>query len=220
MKYPLTDFKQYRCILFDMDGTLVDSMPYWRRLGRDYLLSRGCQPEEDLEKKIAPMTLLESATYFRDHFGLDETPEQVIEGFKSLMDENYRLRVPAKPGAVRFVRSLFEMGVPLSVCSATPTPMVKTMLDRIGILPCFRHITSCEEAGAGKDRPDAFLQALEKENARPEEALLFEDADFAVKTAKALGMHVISVFDSTCRKTPEEMARMSDDYIRSFEEFF
>ncbi len=211
-------WKQYRCAIFDMDGTLVDSMPYWHRLGRDYLIAAGKAPEDDLEQRIAAMTLAESAVYFREYYGLDRTPEEIADGFRDLMEENYRLRVPAKPGAAEFVKALKEAGLSLGVCSATPVPLVRVMLERLGILSCFDHITSCEEAGAGKDRPDAYLLALSRAGAGPEEAILFEDADFAIRTALKLGMHVAAVYDASCHSTPEELRALTGIYIRSFEE--
>ncbi len=211
-------WKKYRCALFDMDGTLVDSMPYWHSLGRDYLSAQGIKAEEDLERRIAAMTLEESAAYFREHYGLEQEPEEIIRGFSSLMEENYRLRIPAKPGAAEFVKALSEAGLYLGVCSATPVPLVRVMLERLGILQYFSHITSCEEAGAGKEHPDAYLLALSRAGFRPEETVLFEDADFAIRTALDMGMHVAAVYDKSCRSTPEKLQALTGDYIFSFED--
>ena len=211
-------WKKYRLAIFDMDGTLVDSMPYWHRLGRDYLVSRGRTPEDDLEERIAPMTLSESAEYFREHYRLDETPEEIARGFGELMEENYRLRVPAKPGAPEFVRALRDAGIRLSVCSATPVGLVDLMLRRIGIRDCFECVTSCDEAGAGKDRPDAYLLALSRAGCSPDEAVVFEDAEYAIRTAVKLGLHVAAVYDSSCRMDPDELRAVTDEYITGFDE--
>ena len=211
-------WKKYPCAIFDMDGTLVDSMPYWHRLGRDYLILHGLKPEADLEQQIAAMTLLESAEYFRDHYGLKLSADEIIQGVNELMEENYRLRIPAKPGAEAFVKALRDAGIHLHICSATPVPLVKVMLERLGILSCFESITSCEEAGAGKDRPDAYLLSLSRAGFKPEETILFEDADFAIRTALKLGLHVAAVYDASCRSTPEELRAAAEEYIVSFED--
>ena len=208
----------YPFAIFDLDGTLVDSMPYWRRLGRDYLLEKGIEAEPDMEQVIRAMTVTESAQYFREHYRLSESPAEIVDGFDRVMEENYRLRIPAKPGVPEYLERLYNAGIDLSICSATASPQVDMILKRLDLRKYFSRITSCDEAGYGKYRPDAFRLALERAGARPEETVMYEDADYAVRTAVSTGMHVAAVYDPFCTASPEEMAAEAEFYIRDFRE--
>ena len=207
---------KYPYAIFDMDGTLVDSMPYWHNIGRDYLISRGCVPEEGLWEKLSTMSTEETALYFKKEYHLPDEPSVIVDGFNSIMEENYRTRIPAKPGVPEYLRMLYEAGVTLSICSATSLPLVKLTLKRLHLDSYFSVLTSCDEVDAGKDRPDVFLLALSRLNARPEEAVMYEDADFGIRTAKSLGMHVAAVYDPSCLSSPEEIRKIADFYIEDY----
>lgn len=206
----------YPLALFDMDGTLIDSMPYWQSCGADYLVRRGCVPEEGLWEKLSTMSTMESAEYFQKKYGLKEPAEEIVAGFNGIMEENYRLRVPAKPGVREYLEFLSSAGVTMSICSATSRPLVEMTLERLELRHYFTDITSCDEVSAGKDRPDVFRLALRRAGVRPQEAVMYEDADFAIRTAHQLGMHVAAVYDPTCLSTKEELTPYWDVYIRDF----
>ncbi len=201
-----------------MDGTLVDSMPFWHNMGRDYLRSRGCEPEDDLNTVLKTQTLAESAVYFREHYGLNETAEQIRAGFDAQIEENYRSRVPAKPGAAGYVRLLAEKGARLCVFSSTPAHLVSMALERLGIRRYFELVCDTERTGAGKRDPASYLEVLDRIGARPEETVMYEDADFAIRTASSAGLHVAAVYDASCRTPEEEIRRTAEWYIRSFAE--
>ncbi|MBO6164355.1 MAG: HAD family phosphatase [Lachnospiraceae bacterium] len=206
----------YPFAIFDMDGTLVDSMPYWRRTGAEYLIQKGLVPEEGLWEKLALLSTEESAVYLREHYGLTDSVEEIVAANNHIMYEHYRLDIPAKPGVPEYLDMLEQAGVIMSVCSATSPDLVDMTLTRLGLRHHFRYLTSCDEVNAGKDRPDVFLLALKKLSASPEEAVMYEDADFGIRTAKALGMHVAGVYDPTCQTPPEEISLVCDTYIRDY----
>ena len=212
------DLTSYPCALFDMDGTLVDSMPFWHNMGRDYLLARGCEPDDDLNAVLKTQTLAESAVYFREHYGLDETPEQIRAGLDAQSEENYRSRVPAKEGVPEYLQKLASLGTKMCVFSSTPSYLVSMALERLGLRQYFGDILDSEEAGAGKRDPGAYLKALERAGMRPEETVMYEDADFAVRTAKAAGLRVAAVYDASCRTPAYELRQTADWYINSFKE--
>ncbi len=208
--------EKYPYALFDMDGTLLDSMPFWQRVGMDYLRGKGAEPGEDLWRRLSVMSTAECALYFKDRFGLTERPEEIVEGFNSVMKRHYLTDIPAKPGVEEYLISLAEAGVTLSVVTATSAPLAQAALGRLGLLRFFSQITSCDEVNAGKDRPDIFRLALRKLGARAEEAVLYDDAYFAVRTAKSLGMQVVGVYDASCTAGPQEMRELCDVYLTGF----
>ena len=147
--------KQF-CI-FDMDGTLVDSMGYWKRLGREFLAQKGVTENvEPVLERIKPMTMTESAALFIESFSLSGTPEGIAAEMNAVMDEHYRRDVPLKPGAAAYVQALRSRGARLCVATATPEPLARLCLERLGVADQFAFLLSCDAVGSGKDRPDVF----------------------------------------------------------------
>ncbi len=215
----MQDITSYPFAIFDMDGTLVDSMPFWHNMGRDYLRARGCEPEEDLNAVLKTQTLQESAVYFREHYGLNETPEEIRAGFDALIEENYRSRVPAKPGTKELLALLASRGVRMSVFSSTPDYLVSMALERLGLHDYFEAIVNSAEAGAGKREPEAYLQVCGLLGYDPKETVMFEDADFAIFSAAAAGLHVAAVYDKSCCTPEAELRRAAEWYIRDYRDW-
>ena len=199
-----------------MDGTLIDSMPYWHCLGRDYLKQLGKEPEDDLEEIIGPMSLTESAKHFQEHYGVKLSVDELINGVNELMSENYRTRIPAKPGVREYLEGLRKAGITLSVCSSNSIELIDMVLERLGLKEFFKVIVSCDEAGAGKHRPDAYLLTMERLGAKPEQCVIYEDAFYAIETARACGSVVIGVYDASCSRQESEVRDFCDGYIKDF----
>lgn len=210
---------KYKGAIFDLDGTLIDSMPVWRNLGRDYLLSQGVCPPENIREILKPMSLLQAAAYFQSEFKIMLTTEEIIEGFNALAERQYRECVPLKPHVLELLRVLDEAGVKLCVATANSRSLAEAALCRLGVLRYFDFILTCSEAGSGKDDPAVFLQALEKLGTSMEETILFEDALHAVTTAKKAGFNVSGVFDASAACDVEAIRETADFYMNSFEEW-
>ena len=208
---------RYKLAIFDMDGTLVDSMRYWQLLGREYLASKGVTdiPEEVLEK-TKPMTMTESSALFIETFGFPGTPEEVAAEINGMMEMHYRKDVPLKDGVAEYLKSLAECGVRMCVASATAEPLMQACLKRLGVLECFEFLLSCETVGAGKNRPDVYFAAAQRLGCRPEEAAVYEDALYAAKTAKQAGFYVVGIYDETAGRHWQELSQLADETIRSF----
>ena len=182
--------------IFDMDGTLVDSMGFWRRLGREYLASKGVTEHVDaVLERIKPMTMSESAALFIEVFGLAGTPASVAAEMNGVMEAHYRQDIPLKPGADEYLRRLKRAGVRMCVASATAAELMEACLTRLGVADCFAFLLSCEEVGSGKDRPDVYLEAARRLGAPPEEIAVYEDAGYALDTARRAGFYTVAVRD-------------------------
>ncbi len=183
--------KQF-CI-FDMDGTLVDSMRYWKGLGRDYLESLGIHPDDSLLWMVEAMTMLEGAAYFMDTYHIPGPPQRIVDEMEAMMEEHYRRDVPLKPGVREYLERLRGRGCRLCVATATAEPLARQCLSRLGVDGFFDFILSCETVGVRKDRPDVFLEAARRLGAAPGETAVFEDALYAARTAREAGFYTVAV---------------------------
>lgn len=203
--------------IFDMDGTLVDSMGYWRALSTEYLNSRGvAHIPEDIIKRIKPMTMTESAALFIESFGLSGTAEEIAGQMNAMMDGHYRSDIPLKKGAREYLEALQNRGVCMCVASATAEPLMEACLGRLGIRDCFAFLLSCETVGVGKNQPDVYHAAAERLGAKPDEIAVYEDAFYAAETAKKAGYYVVGVFDESSAKNWDRLKELSDEVLFSF----
>ncbi len=194
--------------IFDMDGTLVDSMGYWEQLGREYLGSKGIvQNVDQVLAQIVPMTMAEAAELFVRVYGMDCTGESLAADLDGMMEEHYRRDVCLKPGVAEYLDGLAAQGCQMCVATATARPLAQLCLERLGIAERFEFILSCDEVNAGKSRPDIFLEAARRMGTSPSGTAVFEDALHAARTAGKAGFWVVGVRD---RQTTEEWEALSD----------
>jgi len=202
--------------IFDMDGTLVDSMGYWQHLASEFLAAKGIlHVSEKLQEQIKPMTTLESAALFLKEFRLSGNPETIAGEINAVMDRHYRRDIPLKKGIRDYLEHLRGKGVRMCVASATAEPLAEACLKRLGILGYFDFLLSCETVGAGKNSPAVYLAAAERMGAPAKDIAVFEDAWFALETAKKAGFYVVGVYDESASEYWEKICRMADETIRS-----
>ena len=201
-----------RGAIFDVDGTLLDSMFIWDTIGETYLRSIGYQPKENLNETFKNMSLHQAACYYQTEYGVTLSIDQIMDGVNAMLERYYRFEVPLKPGVAELLERLRQDGVKLCIATATDRHLVEAALDRCGVLSCFGEIFTCNEVGHGKDEPDIFEAALRFLGTRREETLVFDDALYAVRTAKEAGFPVAAVYDSHERSQAEVRAR-SDLYL-------
>lgn len=200
--------------IFDMDGTLVDSMGYWQELGREYLRSKGVtEGVEDVLDRMKPMTMTETGALFIETFGLPGTPESVAKEITEVMAEHYRADVPVKEGVKAYLEEQKRRGIRMCIASATAEELVDLCLRRLGLRDYFEFLLSCVTIGHGKTRPDVYLAAMERLGTARENVKIYEDAKYAVRTAKDAGFHVVGVYDHNSDAYWEEIRGMADEII-------
>lgn len=198
-----------RGAVFDMDGTLLDSMSVWDTVGERYLRSVGYEPREDLNEALKTMSLRQAAHYLRAEYGVTLGVSEIEEGVNAVLERYYLFEAPLKPGAAELLARLREKGVRLCVATATDRRLAEAALKRCGVLSCFDGIFTCGEVGRGKDEPDIFEAALGFLGTKREETLVFDDALYALRTAKSAGFPVAAVYDSHERAW-DEILRLAD----------
>jgi len=204
--------------IFDLDGVLLDSMFIWDTLGETYLKSQGIKPRKDVRETLRPMSLLQAAEYFRYEYGMIESVQEIIDGINHLIEHFYFDLVKPKPGLLEFLDKLEEKNVKMCITTATDRFMVDAALKRNKMERYFGKIFTCTEVGQGKDKPDIYLQALEFLGMTKREVFVFEDALYAIKTAKEVGFSVVAVYDSTAQNQQNEIKKLADAYITTFQE--
>ena len=203
-----------RFVIFDMDGTLVDSMVYWKHLAAEFLESKGVRTiSPDILERIKPMTMTESAALFIEEYGLSGTAESVAAEMNAMMDEHYRKDIPLKPGVRAYLEALHCKGVAMCVASATAEDLMDACLTRLGVAQHFSFLLSCETVGAGKNQPDVYWEAVKRLNAKGEDVAIYEDASYAVKTAKQAGFYTIAVQDDSNLPHWETLTALADEVI-------
>ena len=201
-----------RGAIFDVDGTLLDSMFIWDTIGETYLRSIGYQPKENLNETFKNMSLHQSARSYQTEYGVTLSIDEIMDGVNAMLERYYRFEVPLKPGVAELLERLRQDGVRLCIATATDRHLVEAALDRCGVLSCFGEIFTCNEVGHGKDEPDIFEAALRFLGTRREETLGFDDALYAVRTAKEAGFPVAAVYDSH-EKAQDQIRMLADVYL-------
>lgn len=204
--------------IFDLDGTILDSMHVWENLGSNYLISLGKTPEEDLLAKLEVMSLKESAKYFIDYYKIDKTVEEIIQGVNATIMDYYQNIIPMKDGVSELMEALKQKGVKISLATASERPLAEAALKRLDLLKYFDAIFTCSEVGCCKNTADIYEEALKAIGTEKETTYVFEDAYFAIKTAKEAGFKVIGIYDKFNERHVEDIKKESHKFIRSYRE--
>ena len=206
-----------RGAIFDMDGTLLDSMQVWENAGEDYLRTLGCVPEEGVGELMKSMSLQQAALYCRERYALPLSVEEIMAGVNGRVERFYRQEVRLKPGALDFLRTLSQRGVRMCLATATDLHLVEAALDRCGVRTYFSALFTCTQVGSGKDEPHIYRAALRHLGTGRADTLVFEDALYAARTAKGDGFVTVGVADAY-EKNEGELERLSDFFLRDFRE--
>jgi len=201
--------------IFDMDGTLLESMGVWRGLRQRALISMGIQPRDDFLDAIKEMSIPEKNEYILKEYGVDF---EVPENHKVLchcLSEFYRHEAAPKEGLATFLEELKQRGVSMVVASATHMPLVEIALEAQGIRHYFTEIYSCQSVGKNKSEPDIYEMSMERIGCSKENVVVFEDALYAIKTCKKAGFTVAGIYDAY-EAEQEEVKALSDVYFKAY----
>jgi HAD superfamily hydrolase (TIGR01509 family) len=208
--------KAYKAYIFDLDGTLLDSMGVWDQIDIDFLAKRGIELPSDYMNAISSMTYQEAAAYTIKRFALPDSVDGLKREWNDMAAYAYGSTVRMKPHAKEYLTALRDRGVKLAVATSLFPDLCDSVLRNNGIDNLFHVICNTNELGCGKSRPDVFLIAAEKTGVTPGDCLVFEDILAAVKTAKSAGMDVCAVYDKTSENDWEEIKKAADYAIVDF----
>ena len=183
-------------IIFDLDGTLIDSMPVWRGTGSGFLKNHNFPVPENLMEVVKTQTIWQTAEWFRAELGVPMEAEEIVES----VVEAYRNTIPLKDGAMEYLEKMKNEGVEMCILTASEADYILPALDRLDIRKYFSHVLTCTELGEYKNDGKAYLKTMELMGGTLENTVVFEDAYYAVKGAKAVGFPVYAVLDEVVRE--------------------
>lgn len=211
--------KGKKAVIFDMDGSLVDSMWVWLEVDRIYMEKHRLTAPETFHKDIEGMSYIETAQYFVDTFdSLERTREEVMQDWRDMAVDLYATRVFPKPGAVDFLDEMRRRGVLLGIATSNDRKIAQAALDARGLNKYFASVCTSSEVASGKPAPDMYLKVAEDLGVHPSECLVFEDIPKGILAGKNAGMVVCAVDDDFSRRDEQEKKRLADYYIRDFYE--
>lgn len=207
-------------VIFDVDGTLLDSMEIWEDVGARYLRRIGLKPEKDLGKILYPMTIDEGAKYVKERYRLSSSPDEIIQGVLDTVRDFYFYEAPVKPGVKELLLWMKKKNIPMTAATASDREHIKAAFKRLGIDGYFKCIFTCSEVGAGKHHPLIYERAAAYLGAEPGEILVFEDALYALMTAKKAGFYTVGVYDRFSGREQDELKRQADVYLTDLTRWF
>ena len=178
--------------IFDVDGTILDSMEVWNTLASQYVQSLGMVPEKNLDEIVSDMSLEQSATYLKNHYKINKQEEQIISEILNFISDFYEYEVKLMPGFKEFISHYDSMNVIGTSCDEE---LVKIALNRLGVLNYFEDIITCSKVNKSKNDPDFYLACAQVLKQRPEDIVVFEDADYCIDVARKVGFKVIKIKD-------------------------
>ena len=193
-----------RAVIFDVDGTLLDSMPMWNSITYDYAALKGVAAPPGLSKTLNSLCLEQCAAYYRDVLGVSGTIETIMAEIVDQARERYRTVVPEIPGAAAFTAALKSRGIHTAIATASDIRSLWPALERLSIAPNIDIAESCTTIGKSKESPDIYLKCASDFGASPAECVVFEDALYAMESAKVAGCQAYST-----RPTPPRSAQSS-----------
>ena len=212
----MTDMNK-KYAIFDMDGTLVDSMKCWQNVALEYLDSRNIPKElqtEELLERIKTQTIHDTAVLSRELFDITESIDSIVDEIYRIMAVHYRSDIQLKAGVQRYLSILKAQGVKMCVASATGSSLIDICLSRLGIRDCFDFLLSCEDVGKSKDHPDVYLEASRRLGAASShDVAVFEDSLAASITARSAGFVVVGVYDECSESDWEQLSQLAEDTV-------
>lgn len=210
--------RDIKSVIFDLDGTLVDSMWMWKDIDIEYLGRHGIEVPKELDKEIEGKSYTETAVYFKERFALTAPLEEIKKEWVRMAYDKYQYEVPLKKGTIEFLKYLKESGIHTGIATSNSVDLVQAVLRSHGVEEYFDSIHTACEVPAGKPAPDIYLLVAKELKTEPSHCLVFEDVPNGIRAGKNAGMRVCAVEDAYSRADLSEKKMLADYYIDSFDE--
>jgi HAD superfamily hydrolase (TIGR01509 family) len=208
----------FRAAIFDLDGTLIDSMGVWEKIDIDFLAKRKLSVPKNYINEICAKSFREAAAYTINLFSLQENVDDVIDEWNRMAMDEYSYHVPLKPYAKEYLLFLKDRGIKLGTATALPKMLYEPVLRNNNVYDLFDACTSTDEVIRGKESPDIYLLAAKKLGVNPHDCIAFEDVLPGVRGIVAAGMQAYGVYDKFSAHEKEQIQKIAKGYIYDFGE--
>lgn len=209
-----------KAVIFDLDGTLVDSNGLWQEIDNVFMGSKNIDIPEDLPNLIDGMSYSQVADFFHDYFKLEETPEELMNIWSDMAYLEYKTKIKTKPGAKDFIKYLYKNNIKMAIASSNSRKMIEAALINNEIIEYIDCIITSDELKTGKDSPKIYLETAKQLNVEPKNCLVFEDIVPGLEACNTLGMKTCAIYDEHYYSDEYEENKkfVSDYYIKDFTE--
>lgn len=205
-------------LLFDLDGTLIDSNGVWLQVDIDFLARRGIPWSEEYNEGVAHVTLAAGAVFTKEYLRLPDSPEEIMEEWLSMVRHAYAETIPLCPGVREYLAWQASAGERMAVYTSCDRTLCEAALGHHGLGRYFETVFYAAELGVQKQSPEGFRRVAELLGAAPGEITFFDDSPRSCVGAKAAGLNVVGVYSPFFAREAEDMRRLCDRYVTGFPE--
>lgn len=190
-----------KAIIFDLDGTLVDSMKYWRSVSRNFMKTKGIDIEDAVQHKMTTMNLDASLKYLKDYYKLEESFEELMRDFSRTVEDFYRNKVETKEGCLEILKYFKDQGMKVVIGTSTAAHFANIVIEKYGIDKFIDGLYTADSVGHLKAEEKFYTSIVEELGERPEDVFLVDDSYLALRTGKKAGLEVIGIYDENSKDT-------------------
>lgn len=205
-----------KCAIFDLDGTLVDSMWIWEQIDIDYFNKLNIPMPKNLKDEINHLSFYDTAIYFKNKFHIPDSIDEICEDWNNRALFYYSNKVTLKPGVIKLLEFLKSKNIKIALATSNSEILLKAALEHTKIIDYFDVISTTNEVSNGKNKPDIYLLTANKLSIKPQNCLVFEDIYEAIIGAKAAEMNVCAVYDKYSYYNKDKIMALADFYIEDF----
>ncbi len=205
--------------IFDLDGTLIDSMGVWKQLDVDYLKKFNLELPEDLQEAIEGLSFTDTAKYFKERFGISDSVEKMKDDWNRMAMNIYANEIMLKPGARALLQYAKDNKIPCGIATSNSIQLVENVLKGNGVRNYFSAIISSADVGKSKPEPDVYFKCADKMHVKRERCLVFEDILVGIEGGHNAGMLVCAIDDEYSRYQEAQKRAAADYYVSDFNEF-